>query len=110
MNATDISARIKHKVIVDFENLIKENPEISEEWVGGFEESLVQENQTDQQLGEFYLERDKAKALDYFEKALKESPNDYKTILQVLKLQIEEEEYSKAKELAEEKKIGRAHV
>lgn len=103
MNAPDISAEIKQKVMVDFENLIKENPELSEEWVGGFEESLVQENQTDQQMGEFYLERDKAKALDYFEKALKENPNDYKTILQVLKLQIEEEEFSKAKELAEEK-------
>ena len=52
------------------------------------------------QLGKFFLEKDKEKALTYFEKGLKNDSDNYKLIKQTLQLQLDLNQFEKAKNLS----------
>ena len=53
------------------------------------------------QLGKFFLEKDKEKALTYFEKGLKNDSDNYKLIKQTLRLQLDLNQFEKAKNLSD---------
>ncbi len=53
------------------------------------------------QLGKFFLEKDKEKALTYFEKGLKNDGDNYKLIKQTLQLQLDLNQFEKAKNLSD---------
>ncbi len=53
------------------------------------------------QLGKFFLEKDKEKALTYFEKGLKNDSDNYKLVKQTLRLQLDLNQFEKAKNLSD---------
>lgn len=100
--SAQIKEEIKAKVLKDFDALAKNNEAYQEDLT----KVLKEDNTSDRSpksMGEYYLGKDNLKALEYFEKALKDSPQEYRLILQVLDLQLQEKQYQKALALAEEK-------
>lgn len=55
---------------------------------------------SNKELGDFYLSKDKAKALQYYSKALKDNFNDVKTIENMLLLQLDLKQYKDASALS----------
>ncbi|MDB9781668.1 tetratricopeptide repeat protein [Winogradskyella sp.] len=91
LGSSDINADAKAKVLKDFVAFVANNPE--------YESNLIEittivdtgkNAQTHSDLGQYYLKAgDKAKALSNFKEALKQSPNDFKLIKDVLLLQLD---------------------
>lgn len=91
LTSPDIKSDAKTKVLNDFVKFVAKNPE--------YESALVELTtlvsgdksvQTLLELGEYYLKsNDKEKALVYYEEALKQEPNEFKIIRDVLLLQID---------------------
>jgi len=103
LNSLEINKEEKEEVLKDLDSFLDENPDFQEELGFFLAEENIQKNQSNQQLGTYYKEKDKKKAIDYFEKALSEKPDDFTLIREVLSLQIEEKKFEKALALAEEK-------
>jgi tetratricopeptide (TPR) repeat protein len=95
LTSPEINADAKAKVLKDFVAFVAKNPEYESDLVDIT--SLVDDNkdaQTHSDLGQYYLKAgDKAKALTNFREALKQSPNDFKLIKDVLLLQLDIEDY-----------------
>jgi tetratricopeptide (TPR) repeat protein len=100
-----INADAKAKVLKDFVNYVKANPQYEKDLV---EITTLADNTNDpktrEELGQYYLkEGDKAKALANFEAALAQNPNDFALLKNVLLLQVDlgknEEALSKSNEV-----------
>jgi len=91
----EINADAKAKVLRDFVTFVSKNPEYEADLVDIT--ALVDEQkdaQTHSNLGQYYLKAgDKVKALANFKEALKQNPNDFKLIRDVLLLQLNIEDY-----------------
>ncbi|WP_400075874.1 tetratricopeptide repeat protein [Winogradskyella sp. R77965] len=91
----EINSDAKAKVLKDFVSFVAKNPEYESDLVDIT--ALVDENkdaQTHSDLGHYYLKAgDKAKALSNFKEALKQDPNDFKLIKDVLLLQLDIKDY-----------------
>lgn len=100
------SARIKEKlkaaVLKDFDELAKNNQTYQKDLTGVLEGEQAA-GQSPRQMGAYYLDKDPVKALEFFEKALNDSPQEYHLILQVLDLQIQQQKFAEARALAENK-------
>ncbi|WP_110474812.1 tetratricopeptide repeat protein [Winogradskyella epiphytica] len=98
LTSPEINANAKAKVLKDFVAFVAKNPEYETDLIDIT--SLVDENkdaQTHHDLGQYYLKAgDKVKALSNFKEALKQNPNDYKLIKDVLLLQIDIKDYNSA--------------
>ncbi len=105
LNSSEIEGNQKEMVLKELNSFLTENPEYKEEFAEVLSEENLHKNQSDVEKARFYKEKDKQKAMEYFEKALKNSPNDFKLIREILDLQIEEKQYEKALALAEEKLV-----
>ncbi|WP_369999010.1 tetratricopeptide repeat protein [Winogradskyella sp.] len=95
LSTPEINADAKAKVLKDFVAFVSKNPEYESDLVDIT--ALVDNNknaQTHSDLGQYYLKSgDKVKALANFKEALKQDPNDFKLIKDVLLLQLDLEDY-----------------
>ncbi|WP_296316054.1 tetratricopeptide repeat protein [Winogradskyella sp. UBA3174] len=95
LGSPEINADAKAKVLKDFVAFVVDNPEYESDLIDIT--SLVDEDkdaQTHSDLGQYYLKAgDKAKALSNFKEALKQDPNDFKLIKDVLLLQLDIEDF-----------------
>lgn len=86
-----IKPEAKTKVLNDFVKFVAQNPEFESDLVEIT--SLISEDKSVEtllELGAYYLKsNDKEKALSYYEEALKQEPNEFKIIRDVLLLQID---------------------
>lgn len=98
-----INSQLRKKTLEDLDKYVEENPTYQNQLAEVLDEADENTAQSPKELGDYYLERDADKALIYFEKALKESPQDYKLIVQVLDLQVRKGKFEEAQNLAEEK-------
>ncbi|MFP4844627.1 tetratricopeptide repeat protein [Winogradskyella sp. PE311] len=90
-----INADAKAKVLKDFVSFVAKNPEYESDLVDIT--ALIDDSkdaQTHEDLGRYYLKAgDKVKALANFKDALKQDPNDFKLIKDVLLLQLDVEDF-----------------
>lgn len=95
LTSPEINADAKTKVLKDFVAFVAKNPEYESDLIDIT--SLIDENkdaQTHSDLGHYYLKAgDKVKALSNFKEALKQDPNDFKLIKDVLLLQLDIKDY-----------------
>ena len=95
LTSPEINADAKAKVLKDFVGFVAKNPEYESDLIDVT--ALVDNNkdaQTHSDLGHYYLKAgDKAKALTNFREALKQNPNDFKLIKDILLLQIDLRDY-----------------
>lgn len=103
INSPQIANDIKVDVIKEFRDFVKTNPEFEDDLIYVLGEEISSGNQSNQQLAEFYMGKDNRKALDYYKKALQETPNNLQLILAMIVLQNKEQNYTEALELAEDK-------
>lgn len=96
LTSAEINADAKAKVLKDFVAFVSKNPEYESDLIDIT--SLIDDNkdaQTHSDLGHYYLKAgDKAKALSNFREALKQNPNDFKLITDVLLLQLDIKDYN----------------
>ena len=81
----------KIKVINTFKALALNNPEAQAAFVRVLDSALSTEKNSSSkaELGEFYKSRDKDKALENYKSALRNKPNDFKLIKNILELEME---------------------
>ena len=95
LTSPEINADAKAKVLKDFVAFVSKHPQYESDLVDIT--ALVDDNkdaQTHSDLGHYYLKAgNKVKALANFKEALKQDPNDFKTIKDVLLLQLDIEDY-----------------
>ena len=95
LTSPEINADAKAKVLKDFVAFVGRNPEYESDLIDIT--ALVDDNKDSQahsDLGQYYLKAgDKAKALSNFKEALKQDPNDFKLIKDVLLLQLDIKDY-----------------
>ncbi|WP_298550591.1 tetratricopeptide repeat protein [uncultured Algibacter sp.] len=100
VKSTEIKPEAKVKVLKDFVNFVKNNPEYESDLV----EATALVSDTDnsksvEELGQYYLAKnDKVKALENFEAALNLEPNNFGVLRNVLLLYIDLKKYDLAKE------------
>ena len=95
LSSPEINADAKAKVLKDFVGFVAKNPEYESDLIDIT--VLVDDNknaQTHSDLGHYYLKAgDKIKALSNFKEALKQDPNDFKLIKDVVLLQLDIKDY-----------------
>ncbi len=95
LSSPEINSDAKAKVLKDFVAFVARNPEYESDLIDIT--TLIDDNkdaQTHSDLGHYYLKAgDKAKALSNFKEALKQDPNDFKLIKDVLLLQLDVKDY-----------------
>jgi len=95
LSSPDINADAKAKVLKDFVAFVAKNPQYESDLIDIT--ALIDDNkdaQTHSDLGHYYLKAgDKTKALSNFKEALKQDPNDFKLIKDVLLLQLDIKDY-----------------
>lgn len=81
----------KVKVINSFKAFALQNPDAQDAFVSVLDSALASEKNSSSkaELGEFYKSRDKEKALDNYKSALRNKPNDFKLITNVIELEVE---------------------
>lgn len=96
LTSPEINADAKAKVLKDFVAFVSKNPEYESDLIDIT--ALADENkdaQTHSELGQYYLKAgDKVKALSNFKEALRQNPNDFKLIKDVLLLQLDIKDYN----------------
>lgn len=91
LKSPEINEEAKTKVFKDFVNFVSKNPEYEKELIE-LTDNIETNKSSDtlSNLGQYYLKAgDKAKALQSLEEALKQNPNDFKLIKDVLLLKLE---------------------
>lgn len=98
LNTPEINAEVKSKVLKDFVAFVSKNPQYEKDLVeitASVDDSKDAKTLSD--LGEYYLKSgDKAKALQNYKDALKQEPNDFKLLRDVLLLQIDLKQFNDA--------------
>ncbi|MDR6299854.1 tetratricopeptide repeat protein [Mesonia maritima] len=101
LNSEMISEDIKQKVIKDFTQFVQKNPQFENQLVSVLGEELNYGEQSNKQLGEYYIGNDNSKAISYLKKALDENPSDFEVIKKLLLLQIKEKQFEDALALSD---------
>lgn len=102
LNNGEIDPELKMDIVKDFSALVKNHPEYEDDLVWVLGEEGSQGNQSNQQLGEYYIGKNNIKAISYFEKALKETPGNFKLIKETLILQNKEKQFAEALKISSE--------
>jgi len=91
LNAPEIDEREKTKVLKDFVSFVEQNPQYQKDLIEATDGVNSQKDtESLSNLASFYLKAgDKEKALKNFIEALKQSPNDFKLLRDVILLQID---------------------
>ncbi|MGB5419451.1 tetratricopeptide repeat protein [Algibacter sp.] len=100
VKSLEIKPEAKLKVLKDFVNFVKENPDYEADLVEAT--ALVSDadnSKSMEELGQYYLAKnDKVKALENFEEALKLEPNNFGVLRNVMLLYLDLKKYDIAKE------------
>lgn len=98
LKSNKIKADAKYKVLNDFIKFVGENPEYEEELVEITSDvSETESGKTNAELGAYYLKKgNKQKALEYYEKALGQEPDNFAVLRNVLLLLLDNKEYNRA--------------
>ena len=100
VKSSQIKPEAKLKVLSDFVEFVKENPEYEAHLVEAT--SLISDENNEKsltELGQYYLSKNnKPKALEYFQEALKQDTNNFAILRKVLLLQIDLQQYKEAEE------------
>tara|TARA_R110002050_G_scaffold68034_7_gene147511 strand:- start:3588 stop:4949 length:1362 start_codon:yes stop_codon:yes gene_type:complete len=100
VQSQQIKPEAKLKVLSDFVNFVKENPEYEADLIEAT--NLVSDANNEKsltELGHYYLSKNnKEKALEYFEQALKQDTDNFAILRNVMLLQIDLKEFDKAAE------------
>lgn len=104
VQSNEVKPEAKMKVLSDFVNFVRENPEYEGELMGAVEiAQSAGDNKTLEELGEFYLVKgDKEKSLRYFENALKADNDNFELLKNVLLLKMDTKQYKSVDEQASE--------
>ncbi|NEV92821.1 tetratricopeptide repeat protein [Psychroflexus sp. YR1-1] len=88
----------KVKVINAFKALALKDPEAQDAFVSVLDSALSSEKNSSSkaELGQFYKSRDKGKALENFRSALRNKPNDFMLIKNILELEMDLQNYTEA--------------
>jgi len=81
----------KVKVINTLKAFALQNPDAQDAFVSVLDSALTSEKNSSSkaELGEFYKSRDKEKALDNYKSALRNKPNDFRLITNIIELEVE---------------------
>lgn len=103
LGGKDLEEATKMKVLQDFIAFTKEHPEYENELKAVLDLAMAtgESMASKKELGDFYLDRDKAKALQYYLEALKNNFNDVETIENAVILQLGFQQYDEAAKLSE---------
>ena len=103
VSSLTLEEKDKLKVINTFKALALQNPEAQDAFVEILDAALSSEKNSSSkaELGEFYKSRDKEKALENFKSALRNKPNDFELIKNILELELKLEKYEDAVETSE---------
>ena len=100
VKSSQIKPEAKLKVLSDFVEFVKENPEYEAHLVEAT--SLISDENNEKsltELGQYYLSKNnKPKALEYFQEALKQDTSNFAILRNVLLLQIDLQQYKEAEE------------
>jgi len=100
IKSTQIKPEAKLKVLTDFVKFVKENPEYETDLIEAT--TLVSDTNNSKtviELGHYYLaKKDKEKALENFEAALKLEPNNFEVLRNIILLYIDLKKFDLAKE------------
>lgn len=96
-----LNKNIKMNVIKDFTHFVKKYPEYEDALISILGEALNEGRQSNLEMANYYKTRDKKKALNYYEKAVQENPQDYGLIKETILLQLEGGHYKKTVELTD---------
>ncbi|GAA4967266.1 tetratricopeptide repeat protein [Algibacter aquimarinus] len=98
VKSTKIKPEAKLKVLSDFVNFVKNNPEYESDLVEATNMVSGSNNEKSlSELGEYYLSKnDKPKALKYFQDALKQDSNNFGVLRNILLLEIDLQQYEEA--------------
>ncbi len=98
VKSNEIKPKAKLKVLTDFVSFVGKHPEYESDLVEATALVSGNNSKTLLELGQYYLARkNKAKALEYFESALKLESNNFSTLRNVLLLYIDLEKFDQAK-------------
>lgn len=99
VKSTQIKSEAKTKVLSDFVQFVRENPDYEADLVEATAMvSDANDSKSVEELGQYYLAKnDKAKALENFEAALKLEPNNFGILRNVLLLYLDFKKYNLAK-------------
>ncbi|MEM1001478.1 MAG: tetratricopeptide repeat protein [Bacteroidota bacterium] len=96
LNSSKVDSNTKTKVLNDFVNFVKTNPNYEDELLE-LTSSISGDSKSKLELGYYYLQNgDKAKALENLSEALLQNPSDYDLIKNVLLLRVDFEQYEAA--------------
>ena len=98
MQSTEIKADAKTKVLHDFVNFVKQNPEYEADLMEATALITQEDNEkTLLEMGQYFLsQNNKPKALEYFEKALAQDGNNFKVLNTILLIQIDLKQFKQA--------------
>ncbi|MFD1062524.1 tetratricopeptide repeat protein [Winogradskyella litorisediminis] len=98
LNASEIDEQSKSKVLKDFVAFVKKNPQYQKDLIEATDGVDTQKDtESLSNLGTYYLKSgDKAKALQNYKEALKQSPNDFKLLRDIILLQIDLKQFNDA--------------
>ncbi|SFC62818.1 Tetratricopeptide repeat-containing protein [Algibacter lectus] len=95
VQSTQIKPEAKVKVLSDFVNFVKQNPQYESDLLEAT--ALVTEEDNEKSLlemGQYYLSKNnKTKALEYFEKALEQDSNNFAVLKNILLLKIDLQDF-----------------
>ena len=100
VQSTQIKPEAKVKVLADFVNFVKANPQYEADLLEATTLVSQQDNEKSLlELGQYYLSKnDKPKALEYFEKALEQDSNNFSVLKNILLLQIDLQQFKEAEQ------------
>ncbi len=104
LNTPEINAEVKSKVLKDFVAFVAKNPQYEKDLIEATDNVNREKDAASlSDLANYYLKKgDKPKALDNFEKALSQEPNDFLLLKNVILLQIELKRFNDAQVKSQE--------
>ena len=100
VQSTQIKPEAKAKVLTDFVNFVKRNPQYESDLLEATTMVTQEDNEKSLlEMGQYYLSKnDKPKALEYFEKAFVQDSNNFNVLRNILLLQIDLQDYKQVEE------------
>lgn len=100
IKAEILHKNLRMKVIEDFTHFVKAHPQYEKDLIGVLGQALNENQRSNVEMARYYKAKDPKKALAYFEKALRDHPQDYALIKEALLLQLEHRQFENAKSLS----------
>ncbi|MGM0635783.1 MAG: tetratricopeptide repeat protein [Bacteroidota bacterium] len=93
-----ISEKEKMQVLEQVKEFVGDYPKYQDELLGILDQAILdgQNSASHEEKGNFYLSRDKEKALASYQKALEDKPNDFELLTKIANLQIELQQLDEA--------------